>query len=262
MHKIFIGYDERQPLSFTVLAQSIIAQASEPVSIIPLKLSALPIKRAGLTPFTFSRFLVPYLCNFRGYALFLDVDIVINGDICQLFKLHNHQDQDGEDGLEAIIHGEQDCAVWVSKNEHKFEWASVILFKNCHESNKKLTPEFIETHNDLHRIGWCKPEDVGDLPREWNHLVGYDKPNENAKLIHYTQGIPAYPETIECEHSELWHHWHQYSNYTQPWDALMGQSIHAVQVNDKRLPKFLFDLEKQIPKPQHEEIVKKILTAA
>lgn len=245
MHKIFIGYDERQPLSFTVLSQSIIAQTSEPVAIIPLKLDTLPIKRKGLTPFTFSRFLVPYLCDFRGTALFLDVDITLNADIAQLFKLADPQ-----------------YAVQVSKNEHEFEWASVMLFNCEHPANAILTPETVETHNDMHRIGWCKPEEVGDLPREWNQLVGYDKPNENAKLVHYTQGVPAYPETIECEHSELWHQWHQYSNNTQPWEALMGSSIHAVQVNNKKLPKFLFDLEKQVPKPEHEEIVKKILTAA
>lgn len=245
MHKIFIGYDERQPLSFTVLAQSIIAQASEPVAIIPLKLSTLPIKRAGLTPFTFSRFLVPYLCDYKETALFLDVDITLNGDIADLFKLTDPK-----------------YAIQVSKNDHKFEWASVMLFNCGHPANKILTPETIEAHKDLHRIGWCEPEEIGDLPREWNHLVGYDKPNGDAKLVHYTQGIPAYPETIECEHSELWHHWHQYSNYTQPWENLMGNSIHAIQVNDKKLPKFLFDLEKQVPKPEHEEIVKKILTAA
>lgn len=245
MHKIFIGYDERQPLSFTVLAQSIIAQVSEPVSIIPLKLKTLPIKRAGLTPFTFSRFLVPYLCDFEGQALFLDVDIVLNGDIAQLFKLADSK-----------------YAIQVSKNEHKFEWASVMLFNCEHFANKILTPEQVEVLDGMHIIKWCAEHEIGDLPREWNQLVGYDKPNESAKLVHYTQGIPAYPETIECEHSELWHQWHQYSNYTQPWEKLMGNSIHAVQVNEKKLPKFLFDLEKQVPKPEHEEIVKKILTAA
>lgn len=244
MLKVFIGYDERQPVSFTVLAQSIISQSSEPISIIPLKLSQLPIKRYGLTPFTFSRFLVPFLCDYEGVALFLDVDIVLNGDISQLFKM-----------------ADPEYAIQVSKNEHKFEWASVMLFNCAHPSNKALTPENIETHQDLHRIGWLKPEEIGDLPREWNQLVGYDSPKE-AKLIHYTQGVPAYPETVECEHSEIWHKWHQYSNYTQPWESLMGASIHAIQVNDKKLPKFLFDLEKKAPKPEHADHVRKIMSAA
>lgn len=243
MLRIFIGYDHRQPVSFSVLAQSIIAQTSEPVSIIPLKLNTLCIKRHGLTPFTYSRFLVPYLCGFEGGALFLDVDITLNGDIAELFKL-----------------ADSSKAIQVSKNEHRFEWASVMLFNCGHPANRILTPEVIETHDDLHRIGWCKMEEIGDLPREWNHLVGYDAPKE-AKLIHYTQGVPAYIETIECEYSDLWHHWHQYSNYTQKWDSLMGDSIHAVQVNEKKMPKFLWDLENKTPKPQYEEQVKRIMKA-
>ena len=120
MRKIFIGYDERQPVSFTVLAQSIISQSKEPVSIIPLKLNTLPIKRCGLTPFTYSRFLVPFLCEFKGTALFLDVDIVLNADISELFKLFDPE-----------------CAIQVSKNTHKFEWASVMLF-NCEQDRKSV----------------------------------------------------------------------------------------------------------------------------
>jgi lipopolysaccharide biosynthesis glycosyltransferase len=239
MYKIFIGFDERQPVSFNVLQQSIIAQASEPVAIIPLRISQLPLKRTGLTPFTWSRFLVPYLCNYEGIALFLDVDIILNGDICELIKLAG------------------DKAVYVSKNEHRFEWASVMLFNCSHEDNKKLTPEFIETADGLHGINWT--QEIGDLPREWNHLVGYDSPKD-AKLIHYTQGIPAYPETIESEHSALWHKWQRITNYSEPWEKLMGDSVHAVNCSGKKLPKFLFDLEKCLPKAEHNETVKKLMS--
>lgn len=255
MRKIYIGYDERQPVSFTVLAQSIISQASEPVAIIPLKLNQLPIKRCGLTPFTYSRFLVPYLEK-SGLALFLDIDTVLNGDVCELFKYVEAEQK------RLDTEREPPKAIWVSKNNHKFEWASVMMFECNHPAHKVLTPEGVETHSDMHRIGWLDAELVGDLPREWNQLIGYDAPNKAAKLVHYTQGVPAYPETVECEHSELWHKWHQYSNYTQPWESLMGQSIHAVQVNEKKLPKFLFDLEKQEPKPEHAEHVRKIMSAA
>lgn len=249
MHKIFIGYDYRQPISFTVLSQSIIAQTTESVSIIPLKLDTLPIKRQGLTPFTYSRFLVPYLCEFKGVALFLDVDIVLNGDISELFKLFDDKK-----------------AIQVSKNENKFEWASVMLFNCAHPANACLTPELIESHDDLHRIGWCKEEDIGDLPREWNHLVGYDTKKE-AKLIHYTQGVPAYVETSECEYSDVWHHFHQYSNFTQSWVNLMGPSIHSLIVKtqdgkERAMPKFLWDLEKGEPKPEYLEQVKKILSVS
>ena len=53
MLKVFVGFDERQRVSFTTLATSIFETASRPVSITPLVLHTLPISRRGLTPFTF-----------------------------------------------------------------------------------------------------------------------------------------------------------------------------------------------------------------
>ena len=51
MLKIFIGFDERQILSFTTLVASVYEAASKPVAISPLVLETLPITRRGLTPF-------------------------------------------------------------------------------------------------------------------------------------------------------------------------------------------------------------------
>src|SRR5260221_6587073 len=133
MLKIFIGYDERQPIAYHVLHQSIIAKASEPVSITPLILSTLPLNRpGGLTPFTWSRFLVPWLCDYQGWALFLDIDMLLKDDIAKLFAMKDEQ-----------------YTVMVSKNELKFEWASAILF-NC-EKCTMLTPRYVEgTKDPLH----------------------------------------------------------------------------------------------------------------
>jgi hypothetical protein len=228
MLKVFIGFDPRQPVSYNVLQQSIFTRSSKPISITPLVIEQLPITRVGLTPFTYSRFLVPYLCNYEGWALFLDIDMLLNDDIAELFDYADDQ-----------------YAVMVSKNEKKFEWASAMLF-NCAKC-KVLTPEFIENPpNDengksigLHTIEWVKPEEVGDLPREWNHLVGYDEPRNYAKLIHYTQGVPCFKETITSEYAEKWHDEHQYLNHAQPWEELMGNSVHAAVINGIKMPRFV-----------------------
>ena len=68
MLNVFIGYDQRQPVAFQVAAHSIWKHASYPVAITRLQLNQLPIKKTGLTEFTYSRFLVPYLCQFQGTA--------------------------------------------------------------------------------------------------------------------------------------------------------------------------------------------------
>lgn len=222
--KIFIGYDHRQPIAFTVLAHSIYAKSSKPVTICPLVLPQLPLKRYGLTPFTFSRFLVPYLCGFKGWALFLDADIILNEDISKLFDLADDR-----------------YSVMVSKNQKRFEWASVMLF-NC-SKNQVLTPDFVETAQSLHTISWVPEEEIGDLPPEWNHLVGYDEPRHKPKLVHYTQGIPAFPETDTCEHADLWREAFHRCNSATSWEELMGPSVHSTILRfedgkEMRVPKY------------------------
>jgi lipopolysaccharide biosynthesis glycosyltransferase len=229
MLKVFIGYDHRQPVAYNVLQHSIIKNASVPVSITPLVYHQLPIhrddhwrganiKNKGLTPFTYSRFLVPYLSNYEGVSLFLDIDIVVLDDIKKLFDL-----------------ADPNFALQVVKNEKRFEWASVMLFNN--EKCKILTPDYIDdlNNNGLHQIKWLKEEDVGALPTEWNHLVGYDKPRPDAKLIHYTQGLPCYEETIMCEYSAAWHEEHKIINSALSWQELMGNSVHAAVLPNGRL---------------------------
>lgn len=218
--RVFIGYDPRQPISLNVLQNSIYRQSSKPVAITPLVLGQLPIKRQGLTPFTYSRFLVPYLCNYKGWGLFLDADMIVMDDIAKLFAMADNR-----------------YAVMVSKNDLKFERASLMLF-NCGMC-EILTPDFIEQSARLHDISWAADEVVGDLPREWNHLVGYDAPRGTPKLIHYTQGVPAFPQTQDCEHADKWFMEHQKMNFVTNWLELMGNSVHAAQLPDgTRVPKY------------------------
>jgi len=211
---IFIGYDPRQPVAFTALVQSIIARASRPVAITPLVLGTLPIKRHGLTPFTYSRFLVPYLRGFAdGPALFMDVDMVVFGDIAELFDLF-------DPGL----------ALQVVKTKERFEWASLMLFNCSAPQNSVLGPDYIEAAEGLHILPWLSDEDIGALPDEWNHCVFYDQPREDAKLVHFTAGVPIFPEVEGCEHAEAWHNEARRACSSIPWEPLMANSVHAERV--------------------------------
>lgn len=220
MLRVFIGYDARQPIAYNVLQHSIISQSSEPVAITPLIIDQLECKRTGLTPFTFSRFMVPHLCDYEGWALFLDIDMVVKDDIAKLFALCDDR-----------------YAVMVSKNNLKFEWASAMLF-NC-AKNKILTPDYIRQANGLHGISWVPESEVGSLPGEWNVLVGYDEPIDKPKLIHYTQGIPLFPETRGCDYAKDWELALNNANTALSWTELMGNSVHAEMLEDgRRVPKF------------------------
>lgn len=212
MNRIFIGFDERQLISYNVLQNSVICRASKPVAITPLVLQTLPITRRGLTPFTFSRFLCPWLCNYEGWSLFLDADMLVLGDITEIF--------DAADPAHAVM---------VVKNKIQFEWPSMMLFNN--EKSKALTPEFVQNDQGLFKLTWASS--VGDLPSEWNHCVGYDEPRQDAKLVHFTQGIPAFPETKTSEYAEQWGQELKACNSTMPWAALMGTSVHAKHVYER-----------------------------
>lgn len=216
--RIFIGYEPRQPLAYSVLQHSIAKNSSKPVAITPLILSQLPIKRRGLTEFTFSRFLVPWLCNFKGRALFLDADMVVTGDIAELFEMA---------GLNAVS---------VVQEQQRFEWASMMLF-NC-GACLQLTPSFIDNEkNGLLDLAWAPS--VGDLPSDWNHCVGYKPPREDAKLWHYTQGIPAWHETSGLPEDSVWHQAHQAATATVSWKDLMGRSVHARPVLERMMKRYV-----------------------
>ncbi len=209
MLRVFIGRDPRKPLDANVLANSIVEHASVPVSITFLSLKTLPIKRRGLTEFTFSRFLVPYLCNYEGYALFLDADMVVTGDLAELFK---------------SVTG--DKQVYVNQDQKPFEWASAMLF-DC-ALCQKLTPAFIDNpKNPLFDFAWCEQGGVGKFPSEWNWCVGYNEPRTDAKLYHFTKGTPNWRETRGSVEDKFWNEAYKAMIHSVSHAELMGNSVHV-----------------------------------
>jgi hypothetical protein len=252
--RIFIGFDPRQAVAYNVLAMSIIEHASVPVQISPLVIQQLPIARQGLTPFTWTRFLVPWLCGFEGEALFVDADMLFLADPAELF------DHARIEAMGKYAAGHQGDAVAVREDPdgHKFERAALIWFNCAHPDNRVLTPEYIEEEKPgraLHWIDWTK--NIARIPDEWGHLVGYNAPRaagNHAKLAHYTQGIPVFPETWECEYAAEWQRIfaatmipaaaQQIQIDPNAWTALMGGSVHAKRLPSGRMvPKFWQETE-------------------
>jgi lipopolysaccharide biosynthesis glycosyltransferase len=206
MIRCFIGYDPREAIAFEVLAKSIWRRASVPVSISPLRKDTLPTKRVGgSTEFAFSRFLVPYLCEYRGHALFMDCDMLCTGDIAELWEQRSPTTWLPGPAVRVVKHDYQpkETTKFLGAPQQPYErknWSSVMLFDNtkCH----KLTPDYVETAPglDLHQFKWT--EKVGDLTPEWNYLVGHS--TGPAKLIHYTSGGPWFPEYQDCEYANEW----------------------------------------------------------
>jgi len=163
--KVFIGYDSQEPIAWQVLAHSILRRATQPIAIYPL---AQPLLKrcywrdrrpTEATEFSLTRFLVPHLCDFRGFALFLDCDMLCLADIgdLMLYPL--------ADPGKAVYVAQHD---YIPKDLVKFDgheqttyprknWSSVMLF-DCAKCTA-LTPEYVNhaAGLDLHRFHWLRP---------------------------------------------------------------------------------------------------------
>jgi hypothetical protein len=210
--QIYIGFDPVESAAFYTLAHSIQRRSSIPVSIAPLMQSQLkgiytrPRGPTESTEFSLTRFLVPSLSGFRGWSVFMDCDMLCRGDIAE---------------LAAEMERQQDKAVVVCKHDYtpsakvKFlghiqtvyprkNWSSLMLFNNARCS--ALTPDYVNSASglDLHRFKWLDDGAIGELPLEWNWLVGEYAYNPAAKIVHYTIGGPYFEAYRDCDYADEW----------------------------------------------------------
>src|SRR5512146_2312598 len=80
---VFIGYDPRESAAFYTCQQSILEHTDRQVAFYPVRGE----RRDGSNDFIYARFLVPYLTGYRGHAIFLDGDMIVRGDIGDLWDL-------------------------------------------------------------------------------------------------------------------------------------------------------------------------------
>jgi hypothetical protein len=209
--RIFIGFDERETVAWHVLTHSIMARSSQPVNFTPLALHNLrgvfrrernPLQS---TDFAFSRFLTPYLSGYEGWSIFMDCDMLVLDDIAKLYEL-----RDDRYAVMCVQHDHQprETVKFLGAAQTSYEkknWSSVMLFNNAR--CRALTPEYVNTASglELHQFKWLGDDAlVGELPRQWNHLVGYYNEDPNASNVHYTLGGPYFDEYRGCEFAGEW----------------------------------------------------------
>jgi hypothetical protein len=209
---VYIGYDPKESVAFYTLAHSILRRASSPIAITPLmrrQLSDLYWRPRGSTEsteFSLTRFLVPALSDFGGWSIFMDCDMLCRTDICELAGEIERQKN------KAVLVCKHD---YVPKTERKLlgqvqtkyerkNWSSLMVFNN--ERCRALSAEYVNGASglDLHRFKWLDDADIGELPLEWNWLVGEYPHNAEAKIVHYTIGGPYFDEYRECDYAGEW----------------------------------------------------------
>jgi len=228
---IFIGYDPREVTGF-IIARYSITRFTRNLPIRGIVLNDLRARKLYYRPtevrinsnghhqlwdviseapmateFAIARFLVPHLVK-EGWALFVDSDVMFLRNPNELFAMadrtkavmcvqHDHRP------LNEVKMRGQEQTKYSRKN-----WSSVMLFNCNHLSNRKLTVELINTvpGRDLHRFCWLEDDEIGELPPEWNYLVGHSKLDEDREpaLVHFTNGLPDVPGYERQEYADHW----------------------------------------------------------
>lgn len=208
MHRIFLGYDAREAIGFYACIQSILMTTTQPVQIIPV----YGAQRDGTNAFTYARFLVPYLCDYRGSAVFLDgSDMLVREDIVPLFGY-------AADPTKAVCVVKQE---YTSRHKMKYigtpmqtknedyprkNWSSVMVFNCAHARHRGLHPDTVDSMSgaSLHRFNWCKQDEIGELPAKWNVLIGEGGEDKPCAIAHFTLGIPAFPHYAKSLYADEW----------------------------------------------------------
>jgi lipopolysaccharide biosynthesis glycosyltransferase len=223
MLKIFVGMDLKiEPVAYAVFCQSVIEHSSIPVSFTPMALNTLSeyteTHKDGSNAFIYSRFLVPYLCDFKGMALWVDGDMIVRSDIAEL--LWEFQQDEAVKVVKHHYQTKHPIKYLGAKNEDypKKNWSSVMLWNCGHHLNKQLTPRFVMEKDGkyLHMFQWLNypEEQVGKLDETWNWLETEYKYNPDAKLVHHTLGTPCFKDYQNTDYSQEW--WETYQRMIYP----------------------------------------------
>lgn len=209
--KLVVGFDQREAITYHTFCQSVIEKSTSPLQFVPLSINSIADYQEdhvdGSNDFIYSRFLTPFICDYSGWAIFADGDMICQTDITELWE-----SRDEDKAVQVVKHD------YITKSKIKYlgnknedyprkNWSSLIIWNCSHPSNKILTPEFISksTGSFLHRFSWLEDKLIGELPIEWNWLAIEYPPNPSAKLIHFTLGSPCFLEYKNTSMSEIWH---------------------------------------------------------
>ena len=207
---IVVGFDQKESVAYHTFTQSVIDKSSMPVRFMPLSVGSLTnykeVHKDGSNDFIYSRFLVPYLMKFKGWAIYADGDMVCLKDIKKLWDL-----RDDKFAVQVVKHDYKTKIknkYWGNKNEDypRKNWSSLILWNCEHPSHKVLSPEFIQEQpgSFLHRFSWILDEEIGEIEKEWNWLAMEYEEKNDINLIHYTIGTPCFEEYKNKSLSSYW----------------------------------------------------------
>lgn len=209
--KVFVGYDRREDLAYKVCKQSLEKFGNEVRPIVQDEMRELGWydrqDEQAATEFSLTRFLTPYWAiktHSDQFVAFVDCDFLFTTNVEEVL-----QEIDKSKAVSVVKHD------YVPKSSIKMDgqvqytyprknWSSFMVFNLKHPAVRNLTPQVINTTSPayLHRFEWLHDDDIGELDKTWNFLVGEYEPQGIPKAIHYTLGGPWFG--IDCDYGDLW----------------------------------------------------------
>jgi hypothetical protein len=210
---VFVGFDSREPEAYEVAKASLLKHASMPVMV--RKLDERALRHSGLyqrqwqaegnqkidlvdgkpfsTEFSFTRFLVPALMQWDGYAVFVDCDWLFRADIAEL--LHEIDPKKAIQVCKQKYVPSTDIKMdgQVQQRYFRKNWSSFMVWNCSHPTNRMLTVDAVnfEPGSWLHGLGWCPDYEIGDLRHQWNFIDGTTSGEPLG--VHYTTGGAWFP---------------------------------------------------------------------
>lgn len=214
MIRVFIGYDRDEIAAYHTLANSIIRLSSLPVQITAVALHQLQLGRERdpkqSNDFAFSRWLVPHMCGYNGWAVWMDADMLLRADIAELWELRDPTksvqvvkvDYNPPDGTK-FLGRPQSHYPPLPNGEARKLWSAMMLM-NCEAM--ALTPAFVREASGLHlhQFQFLRDAEIGELPAKWQHVVGVHDYDPDAALVHWTLGGPWWREYADTDYADEW----------------------------------------------------------
>jgi hypothetical protein len=248
--QVYVGWDADQIRASRVAEDSLHARATTRHDVRPLVLAQLvrrglyarptvyptlekpgywdEISQAPMsTGHAIARFLVPALCQYHGWALFTDGDVLFRRNVVDLFAL-----ADESKAVQVVQHAYDPPEHTKMEGQtqtryHRKNWSSVMLFNCAHPANRALAVELVNTvpGRDLHRFCWLDDSQIGSLPAEWNWLVGHSDAAIDPALVHFTEGVPDMAGYEHGPYADEWYAQARASGYRIKQPPKSGEAV-------------------------------------
>ena len=214
--RVYVGWDSREDIAYQVCRHSLLRRASAPVTVTPIRQQELrergaygrPVDPLASTEFTYTRFFVPYLAAYQGWALFCDCDFLWLADIEGLIGLI-----DDDYAVMCVHHDHRPPESWKMDRRQQTlyprkNWSSLVLYNCGHPANAVLTPDLVNRESGafLHRFQWLDDALIGAVPETWNWLEGWcEKPAApHPNVVHFTRGGPWFDDWKDVAYGGYW----------------------------------------------------------